>query len=243
MGAAIGAGDPACVSPAKELRRLAARGDQSDQGRAAIRRQPVFSRASTGPPDQSARESPPTRARSTLGVSATVASCPPPRRVLRPASSNVRSAAASHLTRDRQPTLRMPSGRQCTRASPDASDKVAPGTATIQPARYESCELCNTTMLTADGEDVPHSVASANGRLLDGRPIPAGELRITGEVTRQQYCKITGDQSLLQMTLARIGPSVPAARRSRTARSRSYPRARGISERVHGRGSLVSDLG
>jgi hypothetical protein len=36
-------------------------------------------------------------------------------------------------------------------------------------------------MLTADGEDDSHSVASANGRLLDGRPIPTGELRITRE--------------------------------------------------------------
>lgn len=36
--------------------------------------------------------------------------------------------------------------------------------------------------------------------------------RIVGAPIPKQYCKITGDQSLLQMALARIGPSVPASR-------------------------------
>jgi mannose-1-phosphate guanylyltransferase len=57
--------------------------------------------------------------------------------------------------------------------------------------------------------EVPWALVLAGG---DGVRLRELTRRIVGTPIPKQYCRITGDQSLLQMTLSRIGPSVPASR-------------------------------
>lgn len=57
--------------------------------------------------------------------------------------------------------------------------------------------------------DMPWALVLAGG---DGVRLRELTRRITGTPIPKQYCRITGDQSLLEMTLSRIGPSVPASR-------------------------------